>query len=68
MFSRLGFIGGDEPYDEVQRFFMDRLRGDALLFNDYHAQIVRLAKDHCRKRPLCAGCPLESGCAKRGVR
>jgi endonuclease-3 related protein len=68
VFSRLGWIRGDEAYDQLQHFFMDRLSVDAALFNDYHAQIVRLAKDHCRRRPLCGACPLESGCAKRGVR
>jgi hypothetical protein len=29
------------------------------LYNDYHAQLVRLAKDVCRPRPRCAECPLE---------
>jgi endonuclease-3 related protein len=65
--GRLGWLRGDESYDEVQRFFMDRLPADAALFNDYHAQLVRLAKEHCRKRPLCDGCPLNDRCPKRGV-
>ena len=34
-----------EAYDEVQRFLMDRLPRDAALFNDYHAQLVRLGKE-----------------------
>jgi endonuclease-3 related protein len=64
---RLGWLRGPESYDEVQRFFTERLPTDAALFNDYHAQLVRLAKEHCRQRPSCPGCPLETGCAKRGV-
>jgi len=40
---------------------------DAALFNDYHAQIVRLAKEHCRARPLCSACPLEPVCPRRGI-
>ena len=67
IFSRLGFLRGDEPYDEVQRFFMQRLPRDAPLFNDYHAQIVLLGKDVCRKRPRCGTCPLTDLCLKRGV-
>ncbi|HEX6739388.1 MAG TPA: hypothetical protein VF310_14015 [Vicinamibacteria bacterium] len=67
VFARLGLVGGTEPYDELQRYFMDRLPCSAPLFNDYHAQIVRLAKDHCRTRPACGGCPLEDLCPKRGV-
>jgi endonuclease III related protein len=66
-FSRLGLIDGDQPYDQVQRFFMDRLPRDAGLFNDYHAQIVRLGKEACRARPACAACPLDALCPKRGV-
>lgn len=67
VFSRLGLIQGDESYDEVQRFFMRRLPADGKLFNDYHAQIVGLAQQSCRSRPLCAECPLDDVCPKRGV-
>jgi endonuclease III related protein len=68
VFSRLGLLKGTEPYDEVQAFFMDRLPRQAALYNEYHAQIVLLAKDFCRRRPLCGECPLEDLCRKRGVR
>jgi len=67
VFARLGLIRGDESYDEVQRFFTERLPGDTALFNDYHAQIVGLAQDVCRARPVCAECPLDDLCPKRGV-
>ena len=67
VFTRLGLLEGREAYDDVQRVFMDGLPHDGPLFNDYHAQIVRLAKDVCRARPRCAECPLEDLCAKRGV-
>jgi endonuclease-3 related protein len=67
IFARLGFLRGDESYEDVQRFFVQRLPKDAALFNDYHAQIVRLAKEHCRVRPLCASCPLETVCPRRGL-
>ena len=67
-FTRLGLLqSGALGYDEVQRFFMDRLPRDAALFNDYHAQIVRLGKEICRPRPRCGACPLETICPKRGV-
>lgn len=67
IFSRLGLLRGDEPYDGVQGFFMTRLPADTSLFNDYHAQIVVLGKDVCRPRPRCDVCPLDDVCAKRGV-
>ncbi len=58
--SRHGLISEEEGYDAIQEFFMDSLPGDVRLFNEYHALLVRLGKEHCRKkRPLCKGCPLE---------
>ena len=67
VFERLGVLGGGESYDEVQRVFMDGLPLDAALFNDFHAQIVRLAKDVCRARPECAECALAGLCPRVGV-
>lgn len=45
-------------YHEVQRFFMENLPEDLYLFNEYHALIVRLAQEHCKKKPDCSACPL----------
>ena len=67
IFSRLGLFDARLRYDAIQAFFMDALPRDAALFNDYHAQIVRLAKEACRKRPNCPACPLEDLCEKRGL-
>jgi endonuclease-3 related protein len=67
IFSRLGLLDGDEPYDVIQRFFMERLPPNAPLYNDFHAQIVRLGKDVCRPRPRCDECPLHILCLRRGV-
>ena len=68
VFARLGLLRGDESYAEVQRFFEDRLPRDAGLYNDYHAQIVRLGKDVCRTRPRCPECPLAEICMSFGGR
>ena len=62
VFGRLGMLRGDETYDEVQGTFHAALPRDAELFNDYHAQVVMLAKDVCRPRPLCGSCPLDDLC------
>jgi endonuclease-3 related protein len=67
IFSRLGALRGDESYDEIQRFFMERLPRDAALYNDYHAQIVLLGKNICRPRPRCSACALAGRCPRRGV-
>ncbi len=58
IFSRHKFFGKDIKYEEAQRFFMESLPGSSALFNEYHALIVRLAKDFCRTAPRCDGCPL----------
>lgn len=60
IFSRHGFIPESSSYEEVQKLFMNNLTHDVKLFNEYHALIVRLAKEFCLKsRPKCNICPLE---------
>ena len=57
--SRHGLLPEDVPYEELREYFMDVLDPDPALFNEYHALIVRVGKNWCRKRePLCAACPL----------
>ena len=66
IFSRHGFIKGDEDYDEIQEIFHKNLPVDTGLFNEYHALIVRLGKDYCKKQnPLCETCPLRDYFFKR---
>ena len=59
IFGRHGVRIKDSDYTGWQRLFETNLPKNAGLFNEYHALIVRLAKDRCRKRPDCQGCPLE---------
>ena len=59
IFSRHGFFPETADYHEVQQFFMDHLPKDAQLYNEYHALIVRLAKDRCiKKAGKCELCVL----------
>ncbi len=55
---RHGFINDYAQYDDIQQLFMDNLQHDAVMFNEYHALIVELAKNYCRTKPLCEQCPL----------
>lgn len=60
IFSRHGFFKEDTDYHNVQKIFMDNLTANAKLFNEYHALIVRLAKEFCLKnKPRCELCPLK---------
>ncbi|MGB0723638.1 MAG: endonuclease III domain-containing protein [Gammaproteobacteria bacterium] len=62
IFSRLGLIKGDEPYETLRAAFEQSLGPDAPLFNEYHAQIVGLGNQTCRPKPLCGKCPLSGLC------
>ncbi|NJD56029.1 MAG: endonuclease III domain-containing protein [Nitrospirae bacterium] len=57
--SRHGILGHDLPYATYQHLFHSGIRNNVRLFNEYHALLVRLAKDFCRTTPCCNRCPLE---------
>ena len=56
--SRYGLIVGGEPYESLRRMFESSLPHDSRLYNEYHALLVRLAKENCRSKPACESCPL----------
>jgi len=59
IFRRHGLISDDADYSRLQNLFTRNLGNDARLFNEYHALLVRLGKDFCRKQnPKCKDCPL----------
>lgn len=59
IFSRHGFFKESATYDEVQKFFTANLPKDTDLYNEYHALIVRLGKELCRKKPKCGACAMK---------
>jgi endonuclease III related protein len=58
LFVALGILTGKESYAQIQEMFMHALPGDAALFNEYHALIVRHARAHYSRKPYGAGDPL----------
>jgi endonuclease-3 related protein len=62
IFGRLGLAGEGASYEEIRSIFERAIPRSAPLYQEYHALIVEHAKRHCRKRPLCGGCPLLAGC------
>lgn len=59
VFTRHGWIGFDADYHQVQEYIEGELPREAALYNEYHALLVRLGKDYCRKtKPKCPECPL----------
>jgi endonuclease-3 related protein len=61
--ERVG-LGRGRDYDRWKSIFEKQLPRRADVYNEYHALLVRLAKERCRKTaPLCPGCPLKKECA-----
>jgi endonuclease III related protein len=58
--NRHYLIEEDMSYEDLRQYFMERLPSDPALFNEYHALLVRLGKDYCKKQqPRCDLCPLK---------
>lgn len=60
VFSRHGLAPEECDYQELQELFTYNLRQDHQLYNEYHALIVMVGKEFCKKStPLCEQCPLK---------
>jgi endonuclease III related protein len=59
--ERHGLAARTQSYEEIRHLFERSLAGDAPLYNEFHALIVRTGKEYCQKRnPRCSECPLHS--------
>jgi endonuclease-3 related protein len=67
VFGRHGWIGFDADYHQIQDYVQSALPQDVPMYNEFHALLVRLGKDYCRKtKPKCAECPLREMLPKGG--
>lgn len=58
---RHAFVPEDVGYAELQELFTANLPRDPDLFNEYHALLVRVGKNWCKKSsPKCSECPLQA--------
>ncbi|MBN2619839.1 endonuclease III domain-containing protein [candidate division WOR-3 bacterium] len=58
--SRHGLYGYDALYDTIQSIFERAIPRRPSLYNEYHALLVRVGKEHCAKHePLCDSCPVQ---------
>lgn len=60
LLHRLRNIEGD--YERLRTLFEENLPEDLDIYKEFHALIDRHAKEHCRKKPVCDGCPLRALC------
>ena len=58
--NRIGYK--QNKYEQLQKLFMESLPDNEKLFNEYHALLVQLGKNICKKIPLCSKCPLNRNC------
>lgn len=56
--TRHFLVGEETTYEEMQEFMMGHVKEEVPLYNEYHAQIVRVGKEFCKTRPVCEKCPL----------
>lgn len=65
IFSRLGLIDKNADYDEIRLVFENNVLQDVNIYKKYHALIVELGKNYCKKKnPQCDKCPLCLLCKK----
>ena len=63
LLQRLGLANGSEDYEAIRAGFERALGPVVSQFQEFHALIVRHAKQACRSRPRCAACCLRADCA-----
>ena len=57
-------LDAGKGYAAVKAFFEGSIPQCADVYNSFHALIVINGKEHCRKKPLCDGCPLHGKCGR----
>lgn len=57
---KLGLIQGSEDYETLRQMFESCLTPDHSLYNEYHALIVRHAKEKCTHDSHCRHCYVEA--------
>lgn len=60
LLKKLDLIKGEESYEALRAFFELALEPEHGLFNEYHALIVRHAKERCVAHDMCRHCLVEA--------
>jgi endonuclease-3 related protein len=59
IFSRISYVRENISYEKLQNKFENNIENDFKKYNEYHALLVKHAKEYCLKSsPLCKDCPL----------
>lgn len=66
--ARHGWIEYEADYHQIKDYFESNLPSNAPLFNEYHALLVRVGKDYCKRAgPNCDECPLQCMLPESGI-
>ena len=60
LLKKLEIVQGDEDYESLRQMFESSLPEDTVLYNEYHALIVRHAKEKCVSPSECRHCLVEA--------
>ncbi|BAC12998.1 DNA-(apurinic or apyrimidinic site) lyase [Oceanobacillus iheyensis HTE831] len=61
IFNRIG-LNVPSTYRSLQKVVERDLPNDSLLYQEYHALLVEHAKIHCKVKPICNTCPVQTIC------
>ena len=60
LLTKLGLVQGNEDYEALRQMFESCLPPEHSLYNEYHALIVRHAKEKCARDDRCRHCAVEA--------
>ncbi len=66
IFKRIGIIDNEKKknYEKVREMVESAFDKNVKDLQEFHALIVKLGKEYCRKIPICDKCPLREKCEK----
>lgn len=67
VFSRLGLLPLRMEYQAAADVVHGCTPGDWEWYQNFHGLIVAFAKEFCKKKPLCSGCPARPYCSRAGL-
>ena len=67
IFKRVGVIQGEDGYEAIRALFEEKLNPSVRKYNEYHALIVKHAKEACLKVPRCDICCCRQSCEQINI-
>lgn len=52
-------ISPGKTYEDYRLWFESKLPRDSYIFNEFHALLVSIGKNYCKRKPNCQNCPVK---------